>query len=360
MTHAPHRQDRLDAPRTLATGARVLPIVLIREGDQAYPWGIERTDADALRDPEFAASLVGLPVQIGIDDVAHPDKVRVGVDSGSERAGTILSARYDEDERALVGQISIDTPAGFAALSRGVRGASLSYDVEMDPQPLAGGVHRRRRLHSPDHVLLTRSPRGGSMVGVRSDSAHRSDACEIDVPPEARTDNANGGTVEGFDPTKWPEYSARMDATAAGLEALKGRCDAYDALAGRMDAMDERMGPMLKKWAEQEAAEPEHRADSAGVWRSILAAADAHKVEIAADASLADARKAVGAAVVGKERADALSADALDIAIEMAGKRQDSRTGFTFADLAAQSRSVPADGAGRQDSDANASPLRGA
>jgi hypothetical protein len=349
----------MDPPRTLATGARRVPIVLIRVGDQQYPWGVERTDAQALDDDDFIQSLIGLPVKIGIDDVAHPGKVRVGVEDGSEKAGVIVSARFDADEQAIVGEIVLDEVAGLQALARGVRGASLSYDVEMDPTPIAEGIHRRRRLHSPDHVLLTRMPRGGSMVGVRSDSAHRSDACEIDVPPEARTDNANGGTVEGFDPTKWPEYSARMDATAAGLEALKGRCDAYDALAGRMDAMDEKMGPMLKKWAEQEAAEPEHRADSAGVWRSILAAADAHKVEIAADASLADARKAVGAAVVGKERADALSADALDIAIEMAGKRQDSRTGFTFADLAAQSRSVPADGAGRQDSD-NASPLRGA
>jgi hypothetical protein len=138
--------------------------------------------------------------------------------------------------------------------------------------------------------------------------------------------------VEGFDPAKWPEYTARLDAMGTGLEAIKGRCDAYDALAGRMDAMDEKMGPMLKKWAEQEAAEPEHLADdapaTAGAWRSIFAAADAHKVEILPAATLDEARKAIGASVVGKERADSLSSDALDIAIEMAGKRQDAAPTF--------------------------------
>jgi hypothetical protein len=167
-----------------------------------------------------------------------------------------------------------------------------------------------------------------------------------------------------FDPTEWPKLTSRMDAFGEGLEALKGRCDSYDALAARMDAAE----ISLKKWAEQEAKEPEHRADAvpatAGAWRSIFAAADAHKVEILPTATLDEARKAIGASVVGKERADSLSSDALDIAIEMAGKaRQDA--GPTALEWLRGARSVPvqidsATGAQRQDADANTSPLRGA
>lgn len=352
----------MDPPRTLATGARRVPIVLIREGDQRYPWGIERTDAEALNDPAFIDSLIGLPVKIGINDEAHPGKVRVGVDDGAQKGGVIVSARYDAEERAIVGEIVLDTPEGLSALARGVRGASLSYDVDMDPTPLDGGVRRRARLHTPDHVLLTRIPRGGPGVGVRADSAHRSDACEIDVP-EAREDNAEGGAME-WDPTKWPEIAGRMDAMGAGLEALKSRCDSYDGLVARMDAAE----LSLQKWAAQEMKEPEHRADAvnatAGAWRSIFNAAAAHNVELADTATLDEARKAIGASVVGKERADSLSADALDIAIEMAGKaRQDA--GPTVLDYFRSLRTVPvqidpATGAQRQDADSNASPLRGA
>jgi hypothetical protein len=348
----------MDPPRTLATGARRVPIVLIREGDQRYPWGVERTDAAALSDPAFIDSLIGLPVKIGIDDVAHPGKVRVGVEDGSARGGTILSARYDPEERAIVGVISLDTPEGLSALARGVRGASLSYDVEMDPTPLEGGIRRRARLHTPDHVLLTRSPRGGPGVGVRADSAHRADACEIDVP--ARNDNADGGAMD-WDPTEWPSYRARMDAVGADVESLKGRMDSY---AARMDAAE----VSLKKWAEQEAKEPEHRADAtpatAGVWRAIFTAADLNKVEIPPGATLVEARRAVAATIVGKERADSLSADALDVAIEAAGKaRRDA--GPTALDWLRSAQPVrvdidPATGAQRQDATVNTSPLRGA
>lgn len=335
--HTVNRCDRMDLPTTLDTGARRLPVVLARVGVLRYPWGLERTDADVLSDPAFLESLSGIPVMVGIGDTDHPERVTVDDTGGAFKAGVVLAARFDATTGALVGELVIDEREGLQAVARGVRGVSLAYKVDVTPTSendrADGATSKRTRMYDPNHVILTLIPRSpGAAV---------------------RADNANGGTVEGFDPTKWPEYVARMDAMGSGLEDLKGR----------MDALDAKIGPALEKWAAQEAKEPEHRADSAataGVWRSILAAADVHKVEIAADASLDAARKAVGAAVVGKERADSLSADALDIAIEMAGKRQDSRAGFTFADLALASRSVPADGAGRQDSEDNVSPLRGA
>ena len=341
-----NRQDRMDPPRTLATGARVVPVVLIRVGDQRYPWGVERTDAEALNDEGLLASLAGIPVLVGIDDIAHPDKVRVGDDGGTERAGTLINVRFDADEQAIAGSLVIDTPAGLSALRRGVRGVSLSYDVQMDPAPLPDGTRRRARLHSPDHVLLTRAPRGGPLVGVRADSARRVDAQEVDM----RTD-ADGGTME-WDPTKWPEIASRMDGYGGDIDALKGRMDAAEV--------------SLKKRAEQEAKEPEHRGDSigtAGAWLAIFAAANMHKVELPATATLADARKAVGAAVVGKERADSLSPDALDLAIELAAKPAARADAVTLDAWGRQIKPVAADvdpATGAKRADSTVSPLRGA
>lgn len=318
----------MDVPTTLDTGARRLPVVFARVGVLPYPWGNERVDAAVLGDKAFHDALTGLPVVVGIDDVAHPDRVMVG-DEGA-KAGVILSVRFDADQGALVGEVVIDTLDGLAAIRRGVRGVSLGYKADCTPTApddrADGATHRRTVMYAPNHLILTLSPRGGPSVAVRAD---------------------------GGDPMEMPDlqkFIERLDAYAARLDAMGD----MSALMGRMDALEAKVGPALEKWAAQEAKEPEHRGDSAADWRGILAVAADRKIEIPDGADLLTARRTVAAAVVGK-RADSLDAAALDavIAASAAAPRADS-----FAAWEASFRTAPP-AAGRQDA-ASSDPLAGA
>lgn len=339
------RYDRLDVPATLDTGARRLPVVLARAGVLRYPWGTERVDAAVLSDPAFIESLVGLPVVVGLEDVAHPDRVDVGDTRGAARAGTILSARFDAAQAALVGELVVDTPDGLDAVARGVRGVSLGYSADAVPTAEDdrhdGATHRRTRMYAPNHLILTLTPRGGPAVAVRADGANMQ-----------------------FSPEDLSSFSKRMDAHDAAMKDMHAR----------MDAMDGKLGDALAKWAEQEAKEPEHsdpevkaelkkfakeemeepehRADSnAGAWRSIFAAAASHKVDLADTVTLLDARRAVAGAIVGKERADSLDSVGLDAVIVAGARRADSANGSTFETWIAASRSVPASEQNRADAD---------
>jgi len=346
MQPHPARYDRLDVPATLDTGARRLPVVLARAGVLRYPWGVERVDAAVLSDPQFIESLVGLPVVVGLEDVAHPDRVDVGDTRGAARAGTILSARFDAAQGALVGELVVDTPDGLDAVARGVRGVSLGYSADAVPTAEDdrhdGATHRRTRMYAPNHLILTLTPRGGPAVAVRADGANMQ-----------------------FSPEDLTSFSKRMDAHDAAMKDMHSR----------MDAMDGKLGAALAKWASQEAEEPEHsdpevkkglkefakeemaeaehRADSgnAGAWRSILSAAAAHKVDLADTVTLLDARRAVAGAIVGKERADSLDSVGLDAVIVAGARRADSANGSTFESWIAASRSVPASEQHRADAD---------
>ncbi len=260
-----------------------------------YPWGVERTDAATLADPEFVGRIPGIPVKLGRDLQYHPTRpVRVGTDDGTLRIGTVLSARWDAGEQGIVGEIVIDEPAGLQAHAQGIRGLSLKYRaevVETSAEDRADGATLRRvRVYDPEHLLVTTNPRGGAGTSIRAD----------------------GGAME-------PELT----------KALENISSLVTKLGERMDALEK----------PKEKADDSDRADTAGDWRVVLDAAKVADVKIDDGAKLADARKAVAKKLIG-DRADSLSDDALTVAIELASSRSDS-TGQTFADWS--KRSGPAD-----------------
>lgn len=288
MTNIPQdRSDRLDVPATLETGARRVPLVMLRPGTMRYPWGVERTDAATLQDPDFLRRIPGIPIKLGRDLEHHPGKpVRVGKDDGTPKIGTVLSARWDADENAIVGEGVLDEPAGLQALALGVKGLSLKYRVEVTPTDAAdradGAEYRRKRLYDPEHLLMTTNPRGGSGTSVRTD----------------------GGEMD-------PEIA----------KALEGITGALAKLSERMDAAEKPNG---------KEADDSVRADTAGDWRVVLDAAKVAEVKIDDGAKLADARKAVAKKLIG-DRADSLGDEALAVAIQLASSRPDSNGGQTFA-----------------------------
>ncbi len=297
MTNIPQdRSDGLDVPETLETGARRVPLVILRPGVMRYPWGMERTDAATLQDPNFLRRIPGIAIKLGLNREHHPTKpVRVGVDDGTPQIGTVCSVRWDADEQAVVGEGVFDRPEGLQALNLGVRGLSLKYRAAVEPTDPAdradGATLRRTRVYDPEHLLVTTNPRGGPGTSVRAD----------------------GGSMD-------PEIAKALEGITASIVKLSDRMDAAEKPKGK-------------------EADDSVRADTAGDWRVVLDAAKVADVKIDDGAKLADARKAVAKKLIG-DRADSLSDDALTVAIELASSRSDS-TGQTFADWS--KRSGPAD-----------------
>jgi hypothetical protein len=245
----------------------------------------------------------------------------VGNDGGTIRAGTLLRAGPSERRDALSGVGVFDTPEGLQALRRGVKGVSLGYKADVVltvPTDRAdGATHKRTRMYEPNHLILTLLPRVGPAAAVRTD----------------------GGAME----PELEKLKARMDAADGVVAAMKTKMDAADAAAA--DAAK----------IAKERADAADKSDTAGAWRGVLDAARAQRLDIPDASTLSAARKLVGAALLGKERADSLSDEGLDVAIQMAGKASPAQG--TFQGWAAQGRSVQADPASRADSGAPTSNL---
>jgi len=310
------RYDRMPyaQPNTLDTGARRLPVTIMKAGVLEYDWGRERVDSSLLQDQEFIDSLVGLPVMVGIEDLDHPQRVDIYNDGGADKAGVILSARYDATTQSIVGEVVLDTPEGIAAVSRGVRGVSLGYKAGMVPLRVDeydgisdGATHRRTTMYSPNHLVLTMSPRGGPEVSVRADST-------------------NGDNVDKIQ-------------------------EMLDACMARLDAMEASMAKMMA----EEATEPEHQdADpeveveiepkiSAGEWRELFAAAEDAGIEISDELDLDAARKLIADKLIGAERADSLAKKgALREVIMVASVKKDRQDSLSFNAYAKASASVNA------------------
>jgi len=276
------RRYDLAPPRRLESGATVYEAVLASPGVSDYPeLGIrERVTPEALSDPAWLDGLAGLPI---IDDAdLHWRGVSVD-DLPAARIGTVLDARWDEDQGVTIVRMVIDTDRGLRLIRSGVLGLSVTYTP--DSVPVAddpdGATHEQRRRHTSDHVLLTDTPR--------------------DIAARIRAD-ATGGRMA--DDTT-PDLAAQIEALRSDL-TKRADMEGGDMLAmlldmlmtARNDAMgyEQKMADMQKRMDEMAAegddeAEPdEPRADA---WRQALATAERVGVEVPGDARLADVQRAV-------------------------------------------------------------------
>lgn len=280
-----HRLDRalLRSPVVLASGAlRVEAVTARADAQLVYPWGIEVATEEALKDATYLDASRGLPIV-----VHHPDSGQSREGDGT-RVGTVTAARYDEDTRSVIRELTITDPDTIRRVQdRELTEISEGYTVPPDALHVrADGVSEQRR-RVPDHYALTdrgrlsgavlRLDAEGSMTEelirkivqeavmaafqMRDDAAkppdpgvtagtdkaeadlekrmdervaarvallRRADELEVTIPPEAKTD------VE----------IARAIAVALGADAK--RCDSLDYARGVIDA-----GRRADSWREE-------------------------------------------------------------------------------------------------------------
>lgn len=307
------RTDRvmLRKPERLPSGGRRGEMVVARVGLHRYAWGVELVHADALSDPDHIAAYEGVPIY---DGVTHPDPSSLTAAQREEaRIGTVLSARWDAAERAVVARYVLDTQRGEAVVRRGWRQVSPYYHADTvrrdgthDGQPYTYVQTRRYRI---DHVLITPQGRGGREVEIRLDSA-----------------NTQGGPV------------ADTDVKAALAEALAPLVADLAHVKERADALAER----IPEPPANDEGPTGPRFDSAA---AIVKAVADGKIDVPDGASIEDAARLVVAKAVGKERADALPAESLDAVIATAAAirpapRQEYRPSVVHGDSAGKSGST--------------------
>jgi hypothetical protein len=266
-----------------------------------YSWGPTYTPPGVLADAAWLTSLVGAPITDD-DDRAHTEGVTPDT-TQRVRVGTVLSARWDEAQQAVIGRLIFDVRRGIDKIRAGVRGVSPAYEtrlLRLDGVDAASGLrytHVQQYRARTDNVALTPRPRGGPAAQLLADSM------EEDKEKEAAD-------------------AASMEARLAKLEdAVKELSDAYSKMkADAKKAADADIAAAVA------APEPVKAAEVA----KVLRAADAHGVEVGTDDTLDTLRAKVAAKVLGRDVAG-LSADALDVAVSLAPPaKSDPLAGITF------------------------------
>lgn len=168
---SPSSAYQLKAPEPVpGTGGVIYEAVLAVPGTYYYPqlgaWVL--TPAETLADEDFVRALRGVAV-IDDDQTAHVEGVTTETMQG-ESIGRVLSARWDPDQQALIGELLIDVQRGLEAVRAGVVGVSIGYEVDIVEEVGDGYTLRQGHRTKPDNVAITRNPRHGVTRLRASDS----------------------------------------------------------------------------------------------------------------------------------------------------------------------------------------------
>lgn len=287
---------------------RYSAILARADQEMVYPWGREIAAEEALSDPAYLEALRGLAVTL-----RHPKAERVDVrrpEAADGRVvGTVLGARWDAEDRAVVLDLVVSDAAALAALdAREIRELSEGYDVTTLERRKDGPSIQRRR--ATNHVALVER---GRMPGAI-----------------VRTDE--GATMDN------EEMSKRFDELGALIGGAAGRidkCEArMDAMAARFDAKFPPDKAEADEATDEAEVEGEARMDAAQLEAVIAAEVDA-RVAVRARC---DAFSFVAPASATKA-ADITKALALHLGAPAA--RLDAADGATYAEAWVAAKPLP-------------------
>ena len=292
---------RLASPRPVATGGFIFEMVLAVPGVMDYP---ERgystyTPPEVLSDPVWLASLVGVPVTD--DDVVMHG---AGLDTETierHRIGTVLTARWDNEQQAVIAEAVIDVRRGLDLIAAGVTGVSPAYDPTLvDEAGVVDGRAYTRRVtarRNGNNVAVTESPRG--QVTVLQPDSSRSGSMDFFKRLQALMADADpAAATAGKDPMGWA-FGQLMTRDAE-------RCAAMDAMTAEMTAMKEAAAKEKPKAGDADLAEEEDEvdeaseeiaADSAAAWQSALSLARANGVKVEPATTLVQLERSVAAKI---------------------------------------------------------------
>jgi hypothetical protein len=317
---------RLKAPEPVpGTGGVIYEAVLAVPGTYYYPqlgaWVL--TPAETLADEEFVRALRGVAV-IDDDQTAHVEGVTTETMQG-ESIGRVLSARWDPDQQALIGELLIDVQRGLEAVRAGVVGVSIGYEVDIVEEVGDGYTLRQGQRSKPDNVAITRNPRHGVTRLRASDSG--ADMTHEEVLKQIRLK-----VGDAADPMAMFESLIQMVIThstrVAELEKeLAARAGAAAAEAG-VEVPDE--GADATAGAGEETAEEEAAEAKVAEMADAVRAADSLGVVIDPKWSLADLNRELRDRALAAAVKSARTGDAWDRASQ-AGARQQPRPTITHS-----------------------------
>lgn len=300
----PALRARLASPKQLPQGTWLVEGVVAVEGVKAYPWGGELVRADALKDPDFLASLAGLLLTDDHpEDLVTPSTAR-RVDQGER----VLSARWDEAARAVIAAFELARKDGAAGLSIGLHPVEVKAGA--GTWEGVGYVAEQVKLRA-NHVARTPRPRIKD-AGLRLDAApaqagegKMEEMVEVEIggvkykvpKPVADEMMKMRSDMEGM-MSKAKDEEKKMDSLkgenaglVARLDALKTSIDTLtrDADARRLDAL--KLG-LCEGLATEQAAKVKAAKSEIDAYRAALAPKVLSRLDASGSAPSLDALRA--------------------------------------------------------------------
>jgi len=314
----------LGTKRVLHGGTTVYPVTFASPGVLERNGRREKVTREVLADAAYNEAMAGVPVILD-DGPAHGRAVNIRSADRRHLTGYVLRSEWSDAAGAQVGEIVIGDARGVDLIEKlGVRGGSVAYHVEYGAPEDGASDHDvvQVRRYDPVNFALTRTPRDRT-ARVVADANRRSRAMKL--KPAIAAILAEWGIVADAETGYPPEV---LDLAGALADERAARVASDSATAEAVARADK-----------AEAIKP----PTAGDWRPVLEAAARRKVEIAADANLDDARRAVVRAFAPeptKAKIDTLPADALDVLI--AADAAGAASAQTASGVTAGSRQVEA------------------
>lgn len=257
------RTDRalLRAPRMLPDGTLRVEAVSATVGEVlTYPWGKEVVTAESLSDPAYLDALRG----VGITrHHVRTNGGRLTKDDKSNRVGTVIGARFDEETGQAIRELSIfDPDVAQEVLNKTLAFVSETYDLGGKRDRTDGMTDQTQRL--PNSIALTDNPRAKS-AAIRTDEANM-------TPEEikAKIDEAVGPLVAKLD-----ELTGKLEAAKPEPEEV--HTDSADDIAARIVATRLRADSLsveIPDTVKGEAALLKHVATALGADKARCDAAD--------------------------------------------------------------------------------------
>lgn len=130
-----------------------------------YAWGVEVATEEALSDPEYLEALRGLSL-VTVKSAVHKNGQPINVRADARAVGSILDARYDIDDKAVVLELVVHDRETLADIEAG-RTTDLSEAYVPVTAVRADGVIEQRKRR-PNHVAIVADGRMPG-AGLRAD-----------------------------------------------------------------------------------------------------------------------------------------------------------------------------------------------
>lgn len=247
------RADRVRLPRKVVQGdgaVRYHAVLARADAPMQYEWGTEIATEAALTDPEYLEGLRGISL-VTIKSATHQNGRPVSVRADARAVGSVLDARWDPEERAVVVELVVHDAETLDDIDAGrIRELSEAY-IPTTAVRADGVIEQRKRR--TNHIALVEEGRMPGAV-IRADQTEDTDMTEEQITALVQkvvaqmmdADKKDQEQADMMDEEKKraDEAEQRADAAEKALSELRATvgltadsADVDTALAGKVAEM---------------------------------------------------------------------------------------------------------------------------